>query len=557
MTGLKEYERQEIEGLATTTINQLNSISQENVYGILKQLGSYLSDYVILSENESISNESKYEKELKKFLADNDKIKAVYLMDNQKTVLNEALRSSQAPIWKSSEKITNQDISTVISNQTTVINFNEGAADVYQPVVIEGKLQYVIYVLIDTKPYFQSSVIAKGVMETILQKNERNAIVINGIIISLSIVLFLFILLLMNNNFKTLKKLVEDADKMAAGDLSIMESKKKSNDEIGVLAQSFYQMAFNMRKLISDVKVNSSYVMNASINLGATIEELIKASECISNCMQEIAAGSSHQLNSFGKGNTAIRQIHLHVKDIRNIVLQSKDRSVAAAQEALKGNNVVQSAISQMELVDEKVNKLAESIESLGKRTQEIEKIIEVISNITEQTNLLSLNASIEAARAGVHGRGFAVVANEVRKLADDSSASTKQIAYIISKIQLDVRHVIEEMNMVRNEVINGKRLNQDAGSLFSSIKEAVDEMVNYLKDIVEGIETMSQNTEEVLSVVNDVSSIAKNNALETQNIFAADEEQLTNMEEIRISAKCLKEMSEELNHSIGRFKMS
>ncbi|MFZ5968492.1 MAG: methyl-accepting chemotaxis protein [Bacillota bacterium] len=555
--GLKQYERNDIEGITISTIKQLNSVSQENVYGRLKRLGSYLADYVVLIENETVVDEMKYEKSLKKFLDDNDEIKAIYLINNQKIVLNEILRGGQTTIWKKGEAAENPNVSTVLSSHTTTINFNDSTADVYYPVVIDGKMKYVIYVLIDTQPYFQSSFIAKGAMETILQKNERNAMIINGAMVALSISLFIVMVLLLNRNFKTLKKLIEDADRIAAGDLNISDKKGKSNDEFGLLAHSFHQMVLNMRNLISNVKVNSTYVMDASISLGTTIEQSIKAAESITNSMQEIAAGSVEQLNSFEKGDTAIRLIHHNVTNIRNTVVHSKDSSIEAAERALNGNDVVQSAIQQMDRVDEKVDRLSESIKNLGRRTTEIEKIVEVISSITEQTNLLSLNASIEAARAGEHGKGFAVVANEVRKLADHSSMSTKQIADIIGKIQLDVRDVINEMRMVREEVTNGKELNQNAGNLFGLIRVSVDNLVENLKDIVEGIEMMWKNTEEVLTVVNDVSAIAKNNAFETQNISAASEEQLAGMEEISIATKSLKDMAEALNQSIDKFRIS
>lgn len=554
--GLRYYERMEIEKTAEATVKQLNSISKENVYDRLKRLGGNVSDLIVALGIEKEAGLEPGEKALKKFLNNNSEIKTIYLLDNNAVVLSELLKSGQMAIWKKGEKVGDSLASQALTNQSAFIDFKENMADVYYPVVSEGKLKFLLYIAIDTSPYFQSSHIAEESLKNILSKHmdSSRSVTIGSLILSLSLLVIMWLLL--QRGFRIMNRLVENSKKVASGDLTVKELGTKSRDEIGSLALSYNEMIRSMNELVSHISLNASDVTVASEQLKKTIEQTITATESVAGSMQEIAAGSADQLESIEAANRAMRIINENVRSILQSVACSRNQSALAHEKASEGNGIILSAIKQMDTIDARVDRLSEAVINLGDRTREIEQIIGVISNITEQTNLLSLNASIEAARAGEHGKGFAVVANEVRKLAIDSNTSTKQIADIIAKIQTDSGEVVKEMNTVREEVTRGKTLSSSAGTLFDTIYKAINSQTESIEDISGRIAKASGNIDHLVSITCKISEISTNNTHETQNISAASEEQLASMEEIDMAVGKLREMAETLRQSVSRFRI-
>ncbi|MEY8742404.1 methyl-accepting chemotaxis protein [Bacillales bacterium AN1005] len=192
----------------------------------------------------------------------------------------------------------------------------------------------------------------------------------------------------------------------------------------------------------------------------------------------------------------------------------------------------------------------------MNDRSHEIGHITNVITGISAQTNLLALNAAIEAARAGEHGKGFAVVADEVRKLAEESTNSTEQIANLIQLIQNETNVTLETMEKAAEEVQSGLNVVNVAGSSFEKIEQAVNGVVSQIEDISESLKKLSRGTNSVKDSIKNVSNVAQESSMITQNISAATEEQLASMEEITSSSLALAKLADDLQVIINQFKI-
>ncbi|MBO1510231.1 methyl-accepting chemotaxis protein [Metabacillus bambusae] len=221
---------------------------------------------------------------------------------------------------------------------------------------------------------------------------------------------------------------------------------------------------------------------------------------------------------------------------------------------SVDGKKSIDKVKRQLNLINDNVTGLGSAINGLSERSIEIGRINEVITAIAAQTNLLALNAAIEAARAGEHGKGFAVVADEVRKLAEQSASSAKQITNLIAVIQNDTNQTIHSMNSTTKEVDAGLTVVEEAGKSFEKIEDSIKEVVLQINDVTGAINQLSSGTSQVATSIKIVKEIAEESAVRNQNVSAATEEQLASMEEIETSSTNLAKMSEQLQLLIRKF---
>jgi methyl-accepting chemotaxis protein len=346
------------------------------------------------------------------------------------------------------------------------------------------------------------------------------------------------------------------AQKIASGDLTVDEIKVKNKDEIGDLAKSFNQMVKNLRELIHQVASSAEQVAASAEELTASAEQTSKAAEQIAATMQEVAAGVDKQVQGVEETSQTVNEMSIGAQQIASNVQNVSSIAVETSEKATHGGKTIEIAIKQMNSINETVNGLAEAIKSLGERSKEIGQITNVITGIAEQTNLLALNAAIEAARAGEQGRGFAVVADEVRKLAEQSAQSTQQISQLISAIQEETNKAVQSMEAATKEVVEGIGVVNTAGESFHQIQNAVDEVTSHIQEISSAIQQMAAGTEQMVQSVQQIAKVAETSAAGTQEASSVTEEQLASMEEISSSAESLSHMAEELQMLIGKFKI-
>lgn len=384
----------------------------------------------------------------------------------------------------------------------------------------------------------------------------------NPILITTFLIVGIFILigviisyLIVNSITKPLNQLVEATEKVSEGDLT-QRFFVSRNHEISMLGESFNKMVSALRDVIKHVDEKAELLAASSEELMASSEQNNMATEQIANSIQEVAAGTERQTTMVKETNAIIREMSLGMERVREHSGTVANESLEAANIVSNGNEAIQLSTNQMENIQGTIHNLGNVIQTLGERSKEINQIIDVISNIASQTNLLALNAAIEAARAGEHGKGFAVVADEVRKLAEQSSKSTENIRQLISSIQTDTNHAVSSMDKGKTEFAKGMDLVKSAGEAFRQIDQFVSQVNVEFQEVSASVKEAAAGAEHVVEIATEIEEITSKATGETQDVSAATEEQLASMQEIAASAATLAEMAEELQDSVKKFKI-
>lgn len=385
------------------------------------------------------------------------------------------------------------------------------------------------------------------------ESSEVWIIIIGAIALAIGIIVTIYMSRILSRPLITLS---EAAKRIADGDLTGEEIVIHNRDEIGELAEAFNQMAKNLRDVLEKAEMSAEQVAASSEQLTASAEQTSKATEQIALTIQNVAAGVEKQVQSVEETSETIDQMSEGIQQISERAQNVSTIAMQTSEKASKGGQTIQTAVAQMNTVNDTVERLAGIVKGLGNRSEQIGKITEVISGIAEQTNLLALNAAIEAARAGEHGRGFAVVADEVRKLAEQSAQSAQQIASLIATIQEETNEAVQSMETVLKEVETGTGAIRTSGEAFQQIQTAVHEVAAQIQDVSASVQQMSAAAEQVVQSMQLVTQIAESAASGTQEVSAATEEQLASMEEISASAASLSKMAEDLQSLVKRFNV-
>jgi methyl-accepting chemotaxis protein len=298
---------------------------------------------------------------------------------------------------------------------------------------------------------------------------------------------------------KPIAPIVARAQQIAKGDLSGELLPIKSNDELGTLTTAMNEMTNSLRDVIRGVSGASREVAAASSQIAASSEE--------------IAAGMNEQSSQVHRVSAAIEEMAASVIEVAQKSADAARSAEDAGKLATDGGSVVQQTIDGMNSISDAVTRSADSVKELGKRGEQIGQIVAVINDIADQTNLLALNAAIEAARAGEHGRGFAVVADEVRKLADRTTQATEEIGQSIKAIQKETGEAVSRMNAGTTQVQQGAQRAGEAGQSLQRIVSSSREVAAMIQSIAAAAEEQSSASDEVAKNVEQISQVSQQTA--------------------------------------------
>ena len=376
------------------------------------------------------------------------------------------------------------------------------------------------------------------------------------VFVMILIAISLLIIYLFNNRINMpLTKLIGSAKGLASGDLTTAVSAER-DDEIGELAENFKIMSNNFKKIITDVNRMAQQVASSGQELCSGSEQSAVGTQEIAQSIVKVAEAVAEQSTLIDKAAESVAVISNSINTASDSAEKTLENVESSAVSAKNGYTSVKSAIGQMENIDAKINEAAETVLKLGTQSKQIGEIVSTISDIAGQTNLLALNAAIEAARAGEQGRGFAVVADEVRKLAEQSQVAAKHIADLIREIQTQTTKAVEFMETGTQEVKLGSQLVGDAGKTFSEIVTKVDKVTLDVKLVVAEIKKIVQERDSMVKLIDNLEVIGTKTSDQSQNVSATVEEQAASLEQLAAVSRSLSEMSQELHKVVNSFKV-
>ncbi len=405
-------------------------------------------------------------------------------------------------------------------------------------------------------------------------------------------------------------RMADSADLLAAGDLTTEVTPLSEKDRLGV---AFERMIKNLREAIGDVASNASNLNSASSQLAQSSDQAGQATSQIATTIQQVARGTTQQTEAATHSAASVEQLRRAIENVSKgaqaqaeavskmaaltgslstsitqvagnanaVSVESNNAAVAARD----GSSTVEDTIQGMETIREKVGFSAQKVQEMGNRSDQIGAIVETIDDIASQTNLLALNAAIEAARAGEHGKGFAVVADEVRKLAERSSSATKEIGSLIRGIQETVAEAVTAMNESATEVETGTErasragaalenilkaataVNEQAqlaasavsqmGSLSNELVAAADDVSAIVEENTAATEEMAAGSSEITQAIDNIASVSEENSAAVEEVSASAEEMSAQVEEVTASAQSLSSMADLLQQTVDKFKLN
>lgn len=385
-----------------------------------------------------------------------------------------------------------------------------------------------------------------------------NNILITTLIILLSVIILgsAVIMIFAKHISTPIKEISNAVDTVASGNLNIKAIKIKNRDEIGNLNNSFNIMVRNVNDFISSVKDSINVVFDSSKLLDEIVSENTASINEVSDSVEEIAKGSNEQAKETENGVIRVKNLSEKIDLVTKLTIETNDIAVKTTNISNRGLEAID-LLSKKSIENSKATeKTSAIIMEVDKTSIEIGSITEAISQISEQTNLLSLNAAIEAARAGEQGKGFAVVAEEVRKLASQSSMSASKVKELINGIQDKSKaavKAIEDGKLIAKEQNNSVI---EAKDIFVEILKSVEKITNDMKNLKTYSLEMENEKNEIVEVLETLSASTEESSAATEQISATTEQQLASVNQIAKHTQDLNKLAEKLRDAVNAFQV-
>lgn len=353
-----------------------------------------------------------------------------------------------------------------------------------------------------------------------------------------------------------IEKIVTYVKRLADGDFADYPKTWFTKDEMGQLSDAIVEMRIKIRTLILHASHSSQLVAASAEEFTASVTQSAQATEQIATAVGKVAHGMEEQKNVLNKNTQAAETLARNIESVNAHAYSLSKLATATTEETRCGELAVNQTIAQMDDVGVSAGKVKEAVEQLSKSSPKIREIIQMISGIAAQTNLLALNAAIEAARAGEQGRGFAVVAEEVRKLAEQSQESTKQIESLINENHTNIHCAVNAVAEAVADVEAGIENVHAAGAKFQDIAKLARDVSDLAENVGQTIEEIVASDQEITGSMIQIDKGITQITEHTEIVSASTEEQSASMEEITAASENLAKMAVELQNEIQQFRV-
>ena len=348
-----------------------------------------------------------------------------------------------------------------------------------------------------------------------------------------------------------LRDLMNEGEK---GNLSV-RMKTRSKDEIGQVGMSFNRMMEQITQLVKETNESAAKVLHTAAELTEVSKNTAMSAKEISLATEQIAAGASSLAIQAEKGNEMTMDIKDRMKKVVDANLEMGTSASGVLQVSEQGTNDMQVLIAQTNETEQATRSMVERVGRLQESTGSIRKVLDLLSNITKQTNILSLNASIEAARAGAAGKGFMVVADEIRKLAEQSRESIGVVGEITEQIQQEVENTVRALNelypLFQEQISSVKNTEM----IFNNVKAEMNQFINRLDEATQYIQELDQAQQVLSEAMASVSAVSEESSATSEEVASLSVQQMHVSEGLVKLAEQLESLSQSLQESLKRFK--
>ncbi len=510
--------------------------SYEKMSYLMSQRVANLRGYLLTSEgryllnfNENVKESEKYQQEITAIDADSTTESLfeslseweVYVQENIITVLKDKQRAQ------------------AVQNMNTYAN---------------PKAEEILAAITERSDSHSAAIQLNG--EVLVANTNRGALILAMGVAVISFLAVVVALLFSRDFAKSIQIVMHRLNTIKSGLLNQEPLPVDGGGEVVALTQATNDMQTHLLSIINQMKTSAEALMTQSETLSFSASEVQSGSEQVAVTMQELAIGTENQAQSTSLLATNMTAFKAEVETVTRAGKTANKSSQTIVSLSGKGKKNMTTSKEQMENINQIVEEAVLKMETLDQGTKEIGKLVAIINDVANQTNLLALNAAIEAARAGEHGRGFAVVADEVRKLSERVAESVKDITAFVTNIQTESHVVVESLQMGYTEVQAGLSGITETSQTFDTITHSLETVVANITQINKELNQLAEMGNDMSHAISEIASVSEESAAGVEQTSAASQEINSTMEEVATNAQHIKQQAELLNQVVNQFQI-
>ena len=445
-------------------------------------------------------------------------------------------------------------VKEIVANKEEVNNNGYGRAKVAMISYQWGENQKFAYYTYH--PDWDLFIAMSGVYDEFIaaQKSALWTLLIVGILVLCIAAIIVYII--MTRQMKPIVLLSKAIKEVQTGNLNINPIKVKNKDEIGILANGFNETIHILRELTSNIKDTTKVLYTVIQDTKEGIDQAVHGSEEVARAINEITLDSQSLAADVEKGTNAMQVISESTKHTKDTTRHMNKTTEKVKFNAERGDRATKDLTVKSNETMKTFHWISEQIQLLEQKSKEISSVTGIIQSISEETNLLSLNAAIESARAGEVGKGFAVVADEIRKLAIQSETQTHSINQVIEDMLQQIQDIVQYMVKGEEIVLQQDQAVKETGLALSEVDASMKDMTKYIHIVTEQIDEVVRSTEGSVEMIENISSIFEQTCANSQEVTALTEQQLASVQTIEMTADKLNALSKNLSEMVNQFTL-